>query len=165
MNLLIAILMSTHYNTSLTVSSSAFQNNQMIPSVYTCEGRGVNPPLKIEGISSSAKALAIIVDDPDAPNGTFVHWVIWNIKPTDMIAENSAPGLEGINGSGKTGYTGPCPPTGTHHYHFKVYAFDAMLDLKSGGDKAALENAMKDHFIGFGELIGLYARTGKMENK
>src|ERR1051326_4154178 len=101
MNLLIAIIMSTLIKVSLTVSSPAFQSNGMIPSKYTCDGAGINPALKIAGTPADAKSLAIIVDDPDAPNGTFVHWVIWNIKPTDMIAENSAPGVQGKNGAGK----------------------------------------------------------------
>ena len=165
MNLLIAIIMAVLLKVSLTVSSTAFQNNGMIPSKFTCDGANINPPLKIVGAPSNAKSLAIILDDPDAPNGTFVHWVIWNIKPTDMIAENSAPGVQGKNGTGKMGYFGPCPHTGTHHYYFKVYALDATLDLKEGADKKALETAMQNHIVGYGELVGTYAKATKMENK
>ena len=155
----------TFFKVSLTVSSTAFQSNGMIPSKYTCDGTNINPPLKIAGAPSGAKSLAIILEDPDAPNGTFVHWVTWNIKPTDMIAENFAIGIQGNNGAGKLGYMGPCPPTGTHHYHFKVYALDAMLDLKAGADKKTLEAAMQNHVVGYGELIGTYAKATKMENK
>ncbi|HYV93594.1 MAG TPA: YbhB/YbcL family Raf kinase inhibitor-like protein [Chitinophagales bacterium] len=165
MNLLIAILVAALVKVSLTVSSTAFQNNGMIPSKFTCDGANINPPLKIAGLPADAKSMAIILDDPDAPNGTFVHWVIWNIKPMDMIAENSAPGVQGKNGTGKMGYFGPCPPTGTHHYHFKVYALDATLDLQEGADKKALETAMSTHIVGYGELIGTYAKATKIENK
>ena len=102
MNLPIAIIMAALLKVSLTVSSTAFQSNGMIPSKFTCDGANINPPLKIAGVPSNAKSLAIILDDPDAPNGTFVHWVIWNIKPMDMIAENSAPGM--VRGKGRAAY-------------------------------------------------------------
>src|SRR5437762_3466441 len=99
MNLLIAVIITTLVKVSLSVSSTAFQSNGMIPSKYTCDGANVNPPLKITGFPSDSKSLAIILDDPDAPKGTFVHWLIWNIKPMDVIAENSAPGVQGNNGT------------------------------------------------------------------
>ena len=165
MNILILIIMATVMKVQLTVSSPAFQSGGMIPAKNTCDGANMNPPLKISGIPSNAKSLAVIVDDPDAPKGTFVHWVAWNIKPMEMISENSSPGTQGKNGSGKKGYTGPCPPSGTHHYHFKVYALDAMLDLKEGADKMALESSLKNHVVGYGELIGTYSKTQQMENR
>ena len=157
--------MATLVKESLKVSSSAFGENKMIPSLYSCEGKNINPPLKISGLPSTAKSLAIIVDDPDAPKSTFVHWVVWNINPITSIDENFVSGVEGNNGAGKMGYTGPCPPSGTHHYHFKVYALDTMLDLKAGADDKSLLNAMDNHIVGYGELIGLYAKSGNEENK
>ena len=165
MNILLIIIVATFVKTELIISSTAFQNNGMIPSKYTCEGANINPPLKISGIPANAKSVAIIVDDPDAPKGTFDHWVTWNIKPAETIAENSAAGTAGKNGMGKDGYTGPCPPSGTHHYHFKVYALDQVLDLREGADKKALENVMKDHIVAYGELIGLYEKKNKTDNK
>jgi len=102
------------------------------------------------------------MDDPDAPNGTFDHWLLWNIDPgITIINENSAPGTQGKNGRNTNKYIGPCPPTGTHHYHFKVYALGTMLDLEEGADKAMLEAAMKGYIIAEGELVGLYRKTGK----
>ena len=165
MNILLIIIVATFVKTELIISSTAFQNNGMIPSKYTCEGANINPPLKISGIPANAKSVAIIVDDPDAPKGTFDHWVTWNIKPAETIAENSAAGTAGKNGMGKDGYTGPCPPSGTHHYHFKVYALDQVLDLREGADKKALEDVMKDHIVAYGELIGLYEKKNKTDNK
>ena len=144
---------------TLTVSSTAFEQFGNIPAKYSCEGQEINPPLTIGDIPAETKTLAIIVDDPDAPNGTFDHWVVWNIPPGKVIAENSIPGMEGNNSSGKKGYKGPCPPTGTHRYFFKVYALDTELDLKEGTSKKELEGAMNGHILGYGELIGTYRKT------
>ena len=97
------------------------------------------------------------MEDPDAPGGTFDHWAVWNISPTDRIKENSRPGTTGKNSKGEYGYTGPCPPSGTHRYYFKVYALDSMLDLgKQDTDKKVIEMALKDHVLAYGELMGLY---------
>lgn len=142
----------------LKVSSTAFQPEGMIPHQYTCEGRNKNPSLDIEHIPEEAKCLAIIVDDPDAPIGTWVHWVVWNIPVTHHIKENDIHGIEGINDFQKHHYCGPCPPTGTHRYFFKVYALDTLLDLPANTTKHQLEKAMSEHIIAFGELIGLYNR-------
>jgi hypothetical protein len=99
------------------------------------------------------------MDDPDAPNGTFDHWIVWNISPSiTKIAEHSVPGTEGLNGARKTGYTGPCPPSGTHRYFFKIYALDAELNLGAKTTRRDLEKAMQNHILGKGELIGLYHR-------
>jgi len=143
----------------LTVSSPAFKPDGMIPSEYTCDGININPPLDIKDIPQEAKCLAVIVDDPDAPVGTWSHWVVWNIPVTHHIKENYLPGKEGINDFQQHHYGGPCPPSGMHHYFFKVYALDALLELSSDTKKMQLEKAMSDHIIGFGELIGLYKRT------
>ncbi|MDK2854264.1 YbhB/YbcL family Raf kinase inhibitor-like protein [Thermococcus litoralis] len=149
--------------------SSVFRNNEFIPSKYTCEGADVSPPLRLEGLSDKAVSIAIIVDDPDAPIGTFTHWVAWNIPPTGEIPENIPKEeivespikvIQGKNDFGRIGYNGPCPPRGhgVHHYHFKVYVLDTTLDLKPGAGKRDLEKAMEGHVIQFGELVGLYER-------
>jgi hypothetical protein len=143
----------------LTIKSPAFQPNSKIPKKYTCDSEGTNPPITIEGTPKESKSLALIMDDPDAPNGTFDHWVVWNIPPsTTKIAEHSVPGMEGLNGMRKPGYTGPCPPSGTHRYFFKVYALDTELKLVAKTTKRDLEKAMQNHILGKGELIGLYHR-------
>lgn len=143
----------------LTLKSPAFQHNSPIPKKYSCDGEIINPPLTIEGVPKESKSLALIMDDPDAPNGTFDHWVVWNIPPsTTKIAEHTAPGTEGLNGARRPGYTGPCPPSGTHRYFFKVYALDLELGLGAKTTKRDLERAMQDHILAKGELIGLYHR-------
>lgn len=143
----------------LDISSSAFSAQGMIPAKYTCDGENVNPPLDIEHIPEEAKCLALIVDDPDAPVNTWVHWLVWNIPVTHHIKENKVHGTEGLNDFQQHHYSGPCPPSGTHRYFFKVYALDALLDLPANTKKAELEKAMSLHIIGFGELIGLYTRN------
>jgi len=145
----------------LKISSPAFQHKGHIPSTYTCDGADINPPLLLENIPAGAKSLAMIVDDPDAPRGTWVHWVVWNIGPdTREIKEHSVPAgaTEGINDFRKHRYGGPCPPSGTHRYFFKLYALDETLKLVPGTDKAGLEKAMQGRILGQAELIGLYAR-------
>jgi len=143
----------------LRVKSPAFEANGQILKKYSCYGDGISPPLTIEGTPKEAKSLALIVDDPDAPNGTFDHWVVWNIPAsTTQIAEHSVPGTEGLNGAKKTGYKGPCPPSGTHRYFFKVYALDTQLNLGQKTTKLDLENAMKNHILASGEMVALYKR-------
>ena len=141
----------------LLLKSPAFENNKKIPLKYTCDGTNISPPLTIEGIPDEAKTLALIVDDPDAPSGTFDHWVVWNIRAsTNKIDENKAPGTEGMNSARERGYHGPCPPSGTHRYFFKVYALDTSLDLSAKSKKKDVEKAMGGHVLAKGELIGLY---------
>ena len=144
----------------MKITSSAFSEGGNIPGKFTCDGSNTSPPLKIEGVPAEAKALALIVDDPDAPGGLFTHWLVWNIDPkTESIAEGSSPtGIEGRSGFGKTGYGGPCPPSGTHRYFFKVFALDQQLDLKAGASRKELDAAMKGHVIGQAQLMGRYAR-------
>ncbi len=147
---------------TLKLSSLSFKHNGSIPVKYTCDGKDINPPLTIENIPSNAKSLALIVDDPDAPAGTWVHWVLWNIgTATKEISENAVPtgALQGINDFRKHDYGGPCPPSGTHRYFFKLYALDVMLSLGPKTNKAELERAMKGHIIAQSELVGLYKRT------
>jgi hypothetical protein len=142
----------------LAVTSPAFENNKSIPSKYTCDGNDVNPPLIIEGTPEETKSLVLIVDDPDAPMRTWDHWVVWNILPTNKIEENSVPGVEGMNSFRKHSYGGPCPPSGTHRYFFKIYALDTKLNLDSNSRKKNVEKAMKGHILAKGELVGLYSR-------
>lgn len=143
----------------MKISSSAFGQQQMIPARYACDGADINPSLEIEDIPEAAACLAIIVDDPDAPRSTWVHWVCWNIPVTHHIKEDSSPGIQGRNDFGTNRYNGPCPPSGTHHYHFKLYALDQQLDLSPGSTKSELESAMSGHILGFGELIGQYKKN------
>ena len=142
----------------LKVTSPVFKNNEYIPQRYTCEGNEVNPPLNIKGIPEEAQSLVLIVDDPDAPIGTWDHWIVWNIPPVEKIEENSVPGDEGLNDFGKHSYGGPCPPSGTHRYFFKVYALDTKLDLDQNARKRNVEKAMEGHIIAKGEIVGLYSR-------
>lgn len=145
----------------MKITSPAFENNKNLPSKYTCDGEGVNPPLSFSEIPTAAQSLALIVDDPDAPSGTFVHWTVWNIDPKSTgIAENSIPAgaIQGITSYGESKYGFPCPPSGTHRYFFKLYALDTKLYLPSV--KAdSLEKAMVGHTLDQAEIIGLYSRT------
>jgi Raf kinase inhibitor-like YbhB/YbcL family protein len=148
---------------ALEISSSAFGDNDTIPTVYTCDGDNASPPLAFSDVPEDAQSLALIMDDPDAPSGTFVHWVVWNIDPaTADVPANTVPasGTQGLNGIGQAAYIGPCPPDGEHHYYFKLYALDTRLDAldPSTADKTALEQAMEGHIIAQAELVGLYAR-------
>jgi Raf kinase inhibitor-like YbhB/YbcL family protein len=145
----------------LKLSSPAFKHNESIPSNYTCDGADINPALMIENVPSKAESLALIVDDPDAPAGMWVHWILWNMSPAiNEIKENSVPSgaHQGINDFRKTDYGGPCPPSGTHRYFFKLYALDTRLSLGPKTKKADLERAMNGHIIAHSELIGLYKR-------
>ena len=143
----------------LTIRSPAFQPNCSIPKKFTCDDQNINPTLTIEGTPKEARSLALVVDDPDVPMGTFDHWVVWNIPPlTSKIAENSIPGIEGLNGARQVGFTGPCPPSGTHRYFFKVYALDTELKLGPKSSKKDLEKALQGHILAKGELVGLYSR-------
>ncbi|GAB4371625.1 MAG: YbhB/YbcL family Raf kinase inhibitor-like protein [Deltaproteobacteria bacterium] len=145
----------------LVLTSPAFSHNGMIPAKYTCDGADVNPPLSIDGVPEKAKSLALIVDDPDAPRGTWVHWVVWNIPAdTRVIPEGTVPpgALQGTNDFGSRKYGGPCPPSGTHRYFFKLYALDAPLALPPGATKAQVEKAMSGHLLGKAETVGLYRR-------
>lgn len=146
---------------SLIISSTSFENEGNIPAKYTCEGEDVNPPLKVENIPEGTKTLAIIVEDPDAPKGIFDHWLAWNIPPENIIEENRIPGISGTNGAGKTGYYGPCPPSGSHRYYFYVYALDASLDIVEGANKKTLQDAIKVHILAKGTLMGRYEKSGK----
>lgn len=145
----------------MNLSSPEFSNNQLMPKKFTCEGEDINPQLFIEGVPQTAKSLALIMDDPDAPIGTWVHWVVFNIPVTGKIEENSVPGIQGMTNSGKAEYHGPCPPSGTHRYFFKIYALDKGLELPAKASKGQLKKAMQGHILDKAELVGLYKREGK----
>jgi len=145
---------------SVSIATSAFQAGGDIPAKFTCNGANVNPELKINGVPNEAKSLVLIVDDPDAPRGLFTHWIVWNIDPkTTEIGENSVPvgGVQGTNDFGKRSYGGPCPPSGTHRYFFKIFALDTKLDLKPSARRTDLDTAIKSHILGQGESMARYA--------
>jgi hypothetical protein len=152
---------------TISMSSPAFADGELIPVKYTCDGENVSPPLEWGGLPAGAQSLALIMDDPDAPSGTFVHWVIYDLPPTlsglpeDVPSDEkpSVGGTQGNNGAGKLGYTGPCPPSGTHHYFFRLYALDARLDAAAGLSKDKLLQAMEGHVLAQGELMGIYSRS------
>ena len=145
---------------SISITSPAFQAGGDIPAKFTCNGTNVSPELQISGVPNEAKSLVLIVDDPDAPRGLFTHWIVWNIDPkTTRIAEKSAPAaaVQGTNDFGKSNYGGPCPPSGTHRYFFKIFALDTKLDLKLSARRAELDAAMRGHILAQGELMARYS--------
>jgi len=145
---------------NIKLTSPAFKDKGMIPSKYTCDGENVNPPLNIE-VDKGAKTLVLIVDDPDAPMGVWDHWIVWNISPDiKKIEENSVPqnSTQGMNSAGENNYGGPCPPSGTHRYIFKLYALDKKIELTSSARKIDVEMEMKGHMLAQTELVGLYSR-------
>lgn len=143
----------------IKIFSSAFEANGTIPKRYTCKGENINPPLEFEGIPEETESLVLIMDDPDAPMKTFTHWIVWNIEPVAKIDEDSIPGVEGINDFRKIGYGGPCPPSGTHRFFFRVYALNKQLELKAGSGRKELESEMIGHIIAEGELMGKFSNT------
>jgi Raf kinase inhibitor-like YbhB/YbcL family protein len=146
----------------LKISSAAFENNGEIPKNYTCDGANINPPLKIESAPSNTKSLALVFDDIDAPRGTYVHWILWNIGPIiNEIKENSVPegAVQGMNDFKKRYYGGPCPPRRAHKYVFRIYALDTLLNLNHNSTKKDLERAMEGHIISRAQLMGVYKRN------
>jgi Raf kinase inhibitor-like YbhB/YbcL family protein len=151
---------------SISLTSSAFQPGQDIPADYTCKGRDISPALSWGEPPAGTQSLALIMDDPDAPMGTWVHWVIFNIPAASRgLAEGVPSGgkladgsLQGNNSSRNQGYNGPCPPSGTHRYFFKLYALDAALELNPGATKEQLLAAMQGHILAQGELMGTFGK-------
>ena len=158
--------MAMETTVKLQIQSSAFEHNGMIPKKYTCDGEDVSPELSWTGVPESTKSLALISDDPDAPMGTWVHWVLYDLPPSvkelqenfpkDKTLSNGA--KQGITDFKRIGYGGPCPPSGVHRYFFKLYALDTKLNLEAGATKEQLLKAMEGHVIGQGELVGKYSR-------
>jgi len=151
---------------TLSLTSNAFASGQNIPSKYSCLGREISPDLSWTNFPAQTKSFALIVDDPDAPMGTWVHWVMYNIPASSNSLPEAVPAggqlsdgsLQGKNSSGNLGYNGPCPPSGTHRYFFKLYALDTTLVLSSGASKDQLLKAMNGHILAQGELMGTFSK-------
>jgi Raf kinase inhibitor-like YbhB/YbcL family protein len=146
----------------MRISSKAFAPGATIPERYTLDGPNLSPPLHIEDVPAQARSLALVVEDPDAPGGTFNHWLLFNMDPKiKEIRENSAPvwATRGRNDFGDLDYDGPKPPAGTHHYHFRLFALDAMLGLQPGAQRSELEQAMAGHVLAQADLTGIYAHN------
>lgn len=152
----------------LTVTTNAFPSGDPIPQKYTCQGEDISPPFALHNVPESAASLVLLVDDPDAPNKTFTHWVLFNLSPeTTVLSEgldvdehlgDDVP-LEGVNDFGGAGYGGPCPPPGTrHHYHFRFYALDTRLELESGATRKQVTQAMDGHVLDETDYIGTFER-------
>lgn len=155
---------SPHEVENMTVESPAFENGKALPARFTCVGDGVAPPLQMSHVPTGAKSLVVMLEDPDAPGSTYVHWLMWNwpaqtasipagIKP---LAQQDNGAIQGTGSSGKVGYTPPCPPSGTHRYYFRVYALDIMLQLPSSSTQQALLAAMRGHVLAQGEIMATY---------
>ena len=144
----------------MKLTSSAFQHEKSIPQKFTCQGEGISPELSFHDIPPNTQSLVLIVDDPDAPSGTYDHWIAWNIPPDKQgLSEGETLMNQGKNGYGQTGYKGPCPPPGkAHRYFFKLYALDANLLLSDGAVKSEVESALEGHVLEKTELMGTYQR-------
>lgn len=152
--ILIFLTLASCNSTTMKITSPAFENMGSIPEKYTCKGENVSPELNFSEVPADAKSLALIVDDPDAPNGDWVHWVVWNINPSGDIST----GVQGKTDFGDNKYGGPCPPFGAHRYFFKLYALDSSLDLPSSSTKPDLLSAMQTHVLAQSELIGKFSK-------
>ncbi len=144
----------------LKVTSAAFEEGEMIPKRYTCDGKDINPPITIKGVPEEAETLLLIVDDPDAPMGTWTHWVVWNIpaEPEVFIPEDTIPGIRGENDFDRVGYGGPCPPDGIHRYFFRAYAVSKQIPFPEGKPRQDIEEWMRDYLVAKGELMGKYKK-------
>lgn len=159
-------IISTEVEMTLQLTSSAFEQGKPIPAKYSCRGEDVSPALSWGEPPAGTQSFALIMDDPDAPVGTWVHWVLFNIPPSARGLAEAVPSdatladgsMNGKNSWGRLGYGGPCPPSGTHRYFFKLYALDEMLGLSSGADKGELLKAMEGHILAQGELMGTFSR-------
>lgn len=145
--------------TTLKIGSPSFGHNDFIPRQFTCDGEGINPGLTVEGVPPGTRSLVLVVDDLDAPGGSFIHWVVFDIPPSiRVIAEDSVPGRQAVNTSGKKEYAPPCPPSGSHRYVFTLSALDTVLGAGEGTPKETVMNAMKGHVVARAELTGKYRR-------
>lgn len=145
------------------LSSPAFRHNDHIPARFTCDGANVNPELIIENVPKGTKSLTLIMEDPDAPAGLWVHWAVWNINPNiGKLAEHAEPreSVIGKNSWGHNQYGGPCPPSGTHRYMFRLFALDTIIDIPGTSGRKELEKAMEGHVLSEALLTGLYAKKG-----
>lgn len=147
----------------MILSSSAFEENTLIPKKYSCEGKNINPPLSISNVPEATRSLVLIVTDPDAPSGNFTHWLVWNISPlTTVIEEGALPDevVEGKNDFGTFGWGGPCPPSGMHRYEFQLYALDTLIQLPQTSNKTDVLSHISGLVLEEATLTGLYAKTG-----
>jgi hypothetical protein len=145
-------------NLRMKIKSPAFNHNEKIPKTFTSDGRDINPELRLGDIPDEAQSLVLIVDDPDAPGGMFVHWVVYDIPVVTRIDENSIPGKQGKNDFGEQNYRGPSPPSGIHRYFFKIYALDKDVNYDGGMTKEEILQNMEGHILDQAELIGLYEK-------
>lgn len=144
---------------SMEIYSPEFKPGQSIPKKFTCQGENISPALIIKDIPKNTQSLALILEDPDAPSGTFDHWIAWNIPVTENIPENAQLSNQGINHFGKKGYGGPCPPLGSkHRYYFKLYALDNTLSLADDSHKSHLLGSIKGHVLEEAQLMGTYQK-------
>lgn len=156
--ILIFLTLASCNSTTMKITSPAFENSAPIPDKYSCKGENFNPELNFSDIPTDTKSLALIVDDPDAPVGDWVHWILWNIPVTSSIAENSYSGTQGVTSFGENKYGGPCPPSGTHRYYFKLFALDTELDLPTSSGKSELLETMRGHTLAQAELMGIFSK-------
>lgn len=143
----------------ISLTSDAFENGDQMPQRFTCDGDNINPELQLGNLPPQTISMVLLLEDPDAPSGTWTHWLLWNIPPQETIEENTSEGTLGKNDFGSTLYSGPCPAIGVHRYYFRVYALDITLDLPDGSTREGLLKAMEYHIIGSGELMVLYGQT------
>ena len=149
----------------MKLTSSAFKQGESVPAKYSCDGDDVSPPLAWGGVPANTKSFALIVDDPDAPAGTWIHWTLFNIPPSAKVlpegirkmAQLSDGSIQGMTSHGSVGYEGPCPPSGTHRYYFTLYALDCLLNLDQSATKDVILNAIKGHVLAEGQLMGTYS--------
>jgi Raf kinase inhibitor-like YbhB/YbcL family protein len=142
----------------MRIASQSFKNEETIPDKFTPQGKDISPMLEIKDIPKGAKSLVLIIDDPDAPGGVWIHLVLFNIPITSKIEENTSPGTAGLNSYNHTKYSGPCPPYGVHRYFFKIYALDKTLNLEEGSNLEDIKKEMKDHVLDQSQLIGFYSK-------
>ena len=144
----------------MKITSSVFADNEKLPQKYSCDGDAINPPLSFSEVPSGAKSLALIMYDPDAPSGMFVHWIIWNLPPSILgIEEGQSPNaVIGTGSSGKNAYMGPCPPSGSHRYIFELYALDNMLNIGPDSGRETLLKTIGGHIVGKSTLTSTYER-------
>lgn len=160
--ILLSCLSVGSFASSLSLESPAFNVNTPIPRQYTCDGADISPPLFWQYPPANTQSFVLIVDDPDAPSGDWVHWLVFNIPANTWLlpeaAENPTGAVTGQNSWGQATYRGPCPPSGTHHYFFRLYALDTVLHLGSAADKSDVLKAMQDHVLETSELVGIYSK-------
>ena len=140
------------------LTSPAFQNGKLLPEKYAYHNQNLSPPLAIQDIPEKAQSLVLIVDDPDAPAGTWLHWLVFDLPIVETLEEGSQIGKKGINSFKTQKYDGPAPPSGVHHYFFKLYALDALLNLKEGATLKEVESSMKEHILAKAEIVGLFGK-------